>query len=75
MIGGYVVRTRALGGLQGRYFYGDFCTGVVRSSCPISAGRRRTATPALRIPSLSSFGEDLAGALFATSLEGPVYRL
>jgi hypothetical protein len=29
----------------------------------------------VRVPSLSSFGLDNAGHLYATSLEGPVYRL
>jgi hypothetical protein len=74
--GGYVVRDRALPSLYGRYIYGDFCSGVLHSF---------TATPGqpatddrsvgLQIPSLSSFGEDAAGHVYATSLEGPVYRL
>ena len=29
----------------------------------------------VRIPGLSSFGEDARGELYATSLEGRVYRL
>jgi len=29
----------------------------------------------VQVPSLSSFGEDSSGQVYAASLEGPVYRL
>jgi glucose/arabinose dehydrogenase len=74
--GGYVVRDARLKSLYGRYLYGDFCAGELRS---FSARPGRTATDdrplGLTVPSLSSFGEDGAGRIYATSLEGPVYRL
>jgi len=40
-------------------------------------GRRATddRSLGLEVPSLSSFGEDDAGHIYATSLDGPVYRL
>lgn len=74
--GGYVVRDRGLRSLYGRYLYGDFCAGELRSFAA-RPGRRATDDRAfgLEVPSLSSFGEDNAGHLYATSLEGPVYRL
>jgi glucose/arabinose dehydrogenase len=74
--GGYVVRDRALRSLYGRYLYGDFCSGELRSF-PAVPGRRATDDRALgvEVPSLSSFGEDAAGHVYATSLDGPVYRL
>jgi glucose/arabinose dehydrogenase len=74
--GGYVVRDRELESLYGRYLYGDYCEGELRSFIaePDRAARDDRAL-GLRIPSLSSFGEDAAGHLYATSLEGPVYRL
>jgi glucose/arabinose dehydrogenase len=74
--GGHVVRDPRLASLYGRYLYGDFCAGDLRSF---------TARPTveavddrglgLNVPSLSSFGEDAAGRVYATSLDGPVYRL
>jgi glucose/arabinose dehydrogenase len=74
--GGYVVRDPSLASLDGRYLYGDFCAGDLRSF-PAVPGRRAKDDGALglNVPSLSSFGEDNAGHIYATSLDGPVYRL
>jgi glucose/arabinose dehydrogenase len=74
--GGYVARDRGLRSLYGRYLYGDFCAGQLRSFAA-TPGRRAVDDRALglQVPLLSSFGEDNAGHLYATSLEGPVYRL
>jgi glucose/arabinose dehydrogenase len=73
--GGVVVRDKGLGGLYGRYVYGDLCRGRLRSFR--IAGGRATGDRALglRVTSLSSFGEDARGRVYATSLDGPVYRL
>ena len=77
--GGYVVRDRSLGPLAGRYLYGDYCAGELRSFTARSALRSGSAgddsAVGLRVPALSSFGEDAAGRVYAVSLEGPVYRL
>jgi glucose/arabinose dehydrogenase len=74
--GGYVVRDRSLPSLFGRYLYGDYCEGELRSF-PAAPGQRAADDRplGLRIPSLSSFAEDDAGHIYATSLDGPVYRL
>jgi glucose/arabinose dehydrogenase len=73
--GGYVVRDPALRSLYGRYLYGDYCEGQLRSLIP-SAGRARDDKPlGLEVPALTSFGEDNAGHIYITSQEGPVYRL
>jgi glucose/arabinose dehydrogenase len=74
--GGYVVRDPSLRSLYGRYLYGDYCTGQLRSF-PAIPGKRATddRSLGLEVPSLSSFGEDDAGHIYATSLDGPVYRL
>jgi glucose/arabinose dehydrogenase len=74
--GGYVVRDRELESLYGRYLYGDFCAGELRSFIaePGRAARDDRAI-GLQVPSLSSFGEDAAGRIYVTSLEGAVYRL
>jgi glucose/arabinose dehydrogenase len=74
--GGYVVRDRSLTSLYGRYLYGDFCLGDLRSFPAVPDGRATDDRAlGLNVPSLSSFGEDSAGHVYATSLDGPVYRL
>jgi glucose/arabinose dehydrogenase len=74
--GGYVVRDPELRSLYGRYLYGDFCEGELHSftAQPDRPAQDDTAL-GVQIPSLSSFGEDAEGRIYATSLEGPVYRL
>jgi hypothetical protein len=74
LIGGYVVRDPRLRPLFHRYVYGDFCAGSVRSLIPNPAGAKKDRRTGVRVPSLSSFGEGPNGALYATSLEGPVYK-
>ncbi|HZC28290.1 MAG TPA: PQQ-dependent sugar dehydrogenase, partial [Gaiellaceae bacterium] len=70
--GGYVYRGRAIPSFRGRYVYGDYCSGIVWS-LRISGGRAvEIRRERFKIPELSSFGEDLAGELYATSLGGRV---
>ena len=69
-------RPRACRRSTGRYVFGDFCRGRIESARLRPGPReRRSATTRLRVPSLSSFGEDARGRVYATSLDGPVYRL
>ena len=75
LIGGYVVSNPKLRSLFGRYVYGDFCIGKLRSLIPGLGGSRRDRRVGARVPMLSSFGEGRNGALFATSLNGPVFRV
>jgi hypothetical protein len=74
--GGHVVRDPSVPALAGRYVYGDFCEGRIRSA-RLRAGRRITGRvlPLRSVPNLSSFGEDARGRVYVTSLSGPVYRL
>jgi len=73
--GGVVVRDPALGGLRGRYVFGDFCKGRVESA-RLSAGRARgVRRTSLKVGSLSSFGEDAQGRVYVISLDGPVHRI
>jgi glucose/arabinose dehydrogenase len=74
LIGGYVVRDSRLRSLFHRYVYGDFCTGKVRSLIPRLGGARKDRGTGLRVRDLSSFGETADGKLYATSLDGPVFR-
>jgi glucose/arabinose dehydrogenase len=74
--GGYVYRGNAVASARGRYFYGDFCSGTIWS-LRTSRGKL-TARPRrepFSVSNLSSFGEDAAGELYATSLDGTVYKL
>ena len=73
--GGYVIRDRSLPALYGRYVYGDYCAGELRSFKPATARARDDRSLGLNVPGLSSFGEDNQGQVYAVSLDGPVYRL
>jgi len=73
--GGYVVRDPALRSLFGRYVYGDYCAGELRSFVPGIPHARGDRSLDLNVPDLSSFGVDGAGHVYAISLDGPVYRL
>jgi glucose/arabinose dehydrogenase len=73
--GGVVVRDRRVPALRGRYLYGDYCTGAVRSFRIVNGKATGDRRAAFTVPSLSSFGEDAGGRVYAVSLSGPVYRL
>jgi glucose/arabinose dehydrogenase len=73
--GGFVYRGRAVPALRGRYVYGDFGSGTIwtlRVANGRATGLRRES---IKVQSLSSFGEDAAGELYAVSLDGTVYRI
>ncbi|HET8976429.1 MAG TPA: PQQ-dependent sugar dehydrogenase [Solirubrobacterales bacterium] len=77
--GGYVVRDPELPALAGRYLYGDYCAGELRSFRPVVTGSDVSARGdrglGLEVSALSSFAEDEQGRIYATSLDGPVFRL
>ena len=74
--GGYVVRDPDLPSLYGRYLYGDFCAGQLRSFIAEPGRSASDDRPlGLEVGSLSSFGEDSQGRIYATSLDGSVFRL
>lgn len=73
--GGYVVRDPRLPALAGRYVYGDFCVGDLLDARLSQHGSSARHALGLHVASLSSFGEDDAGRIYAASLNGPVYRL
>jgi hypothetical protein len=77
IINGYVVRDPSLPSLFGRLVYGDFYVDRLRSVQLGPAGESddREVGPLATVPRLTSFGEDAAGCVYATSFEGPVYRL
>jgi hypothetical protein len=73
--GGYVVRDPGLPSLQGRYLFGDYCTGQTYTKALQSMGDDvPTGLPA--IAGLASFGEDACGHIYALSnTNGSVYRV
>jgi glucose/arabinose dehydrogenase len=76
--GGYVYRGSGSPDLQGRYFYGDFCSGWIRSfvmSDGVATDLQDHSADIDKVPNLASFGEDGAGELYVVSLGGTVYRL
>jgi glucose/arabinose dehydrogenase len=73
--GGYVVRDPTLPALEGRYVYGDYCNRQLWSVRLQSPGAQDDRRLNLTVPSLSSFGEDGCGRVYAVSGSGPVYRL
>jgi glucose/arabinose dehydrogenase len=75
--GGYVYRGAALPGLQGTYFYADYCGGWVRSF-RMQGGVvvEETDWPALEPGGrVTSFGEDAAGELYLVTEQGGVFKI
>jgi glucose/arabinose dehydrogenase len=77
--GGYVVRDASAPSLAGRYVYGDFCSGEIRSAqltTPTATGDTSTGLSLPRTQ-LVSFGEDASGHVYVAALASPgmVYRL
>jgi hypothetical protein len=76
VIGGYVVRDPGLPTLAGRYVYGDFCRGDLRSAILAPGGATDNRPVDITVNGLSSFGEDARGRIYVTSLtSGRVARL
>jgi glucose/arabinose dehydrogenase len=75
IIGGYVVRDRALRALYGRYLFGDNCRPQINSALLSTGHARANRATGLSVSSLAGFGQDDAGHVYAVSLGGPVYRI
>src|SRR5262245_41990073 len=80
--GGYVYRGCLMPDLVGRYFYGDFCAGFVRSFV-MSGGvatDHQDHTPSLApagelLFSLAGFGVDDQGEMYIADRDGTVFRI
>jgi len=75
VIGGFVYRGKARPAQRGRYIVGDYCSGIVWSFRVRSGERTGLRREPFRIPGLTSFGEDVAGELYAVEQGGTLYRL
>jgi glucose/arabinose dehydrogenase len=73
--GGYVYRGADVPDLQGRYLYGDYCSGTVWSLRVADGAATDVRREQIGLTLLSSFGEDADGELYLVSQTGTVYRL
>lgn len=72
--GGYVYRGRALPALQGRYLYGDFCSGRIWA---LDSGKPETGPHILLMSGkrIASFAEDSEGELYVLDYQsGGIFR-
>jgi glucose/arabinose dehydrogenase len=60
---------------NGRYYYGDYCSGRVWSLRVEHGKAADVRRESIMVPGLSSWGVDGRGRLYATSLNGVVYRV
>lgn len=81
--GGYVYRGSALCGVQGTYFYADYCSATIWSfrytgtNNPPVTNRTVELAPGggLAINSITSFGEDASGELYICDQGGEVFKV
>jgi glucose/arabinose dehydrogenase len=76
--GGHVYRGSLLPDLAGRYFYGDYCAGWIRSfrySGGTAVDSQDHSGDLGTVSQIVSFGEDAAGELYIVRLTGAIYRL
>jgi glucose/arabinose dehydrogenase len=73
--GGYVYRGATITMLDGTYLFADYCSGKVWGLVQDGDDGWTALGPVETGLRISSFGEDLAGELYLTDLQGAVYRL
>jgi glucose/arabinose dehydrogenase len=73
--GGYVYRGRAYPAMVGGYFYGDYCSGRIWALAPRGDGTWENVELLDTNLQITSFGEDEAGELYVTAMDGGIYRL
>ena len=75
VVGGFVYRGKARPALRGRYVFGDYCSGLIWSMRMQAGKATSVRREPFRISGLTSFGENVAGELFAVAQDGTLYRL
>lgn len=76
--GGFIYRGARIPELRGTYFYGDYCTGWVRSLRLDAQGRaaeQTTWTGFAGEDNPASFGEDAQGEIYVVMASGRIYRI
>jgi glucose/arabinose dehydrogenase len=71
--GGFVYRGNRAAQLRGAYVFGDFCNGVLWAAFRQGQGFT-VRTLSGRASTLTSFGEDASGELYAVTLNGQLFR-
>ncbi len=72
--GGVVVRDARVAPLDGRYVYGDYCSGTIWS-VPAADGTRQPRREPITVEQLVSFDAAPDGTVYVTSKSGTVQRL
>lgn len=74
--GGYVYRGNQISGLNGVYFFADYCSGEIGM---LSKNENNEWDMSLAFPNINgswvSFGEDINGELYIASINGGVYKI
>ena len=71
--GGYVYRGNSIKELQGKYIFGDFCTGTLWT---IDKKLNFKMQELMKTDAkISSFGEDASGELYVVDYRGSIYKL
>lgn len=74
--GGYVYRGNQISGLNGVYFFADYCSGEIGL---LSKNENDEWDMSLAFPNINgswvSFGEDINGELYIASINGGVYKI
>jgi glucose/arabinose dehydrogenase len=75
IIGGYVYRGTKIPNFDGAYVYGDTCTGELRAAVQQSGHVTQATDLHLNVSQITTFGEGIAGELYAVSRTGTIYAL
>jgi len=74
--GGYVYRGNQISGLNGVYFFADYCSGEIGL---LSKNENGEWDMSLTFPNINgswvSFGEDINGELYIASINGGIYKI
>ena len=73
--GGYVYRGRTVAAAVGRYFFGDYCSGIVWSLRIQNGSAVDVRREPFHVSTLTTFGEDAAGELYFGTANGEIFRL
>ena len=76
--GGFVYRGQDFPNLYGRYFYADFCSGILWSIYQTGASPPTFSVPKLELDTtlrISAFGEDETGEIYIVDYIGFIYKL
>jgi hypothetical protein len=71
-----VIRDPQLGGLRGRYVYGDYCSGFIRTLIPRPGGARKDNSLGISANGVVAFGTDARKRTYVVELNsGQVSRI